>query len=134
VKTPRSSQQDGELRKFADLDYCYLTTVGRLTGLPRTIEIWFAVNEQTLYLLAGDGEKAGWVKNLKRTPEVEVRLNRTRFTGRARIVKAVKEDTFARQLVFAKYQPRYSGDLSSWRDTALPVAVTILPRAEKAPR
>jgi deazaflavin-dependent oxidoreductase (nitroreductase family) len=122
------------LRKFADLDYCYLTTTGRRTGLLRTIEIWFAVNDQTLYLLAGSGETAGWVKNLKRVPEVDVRLKRTHFTGRARIVKEAKEDALARQLVFAKYQPRYSGDLSSWRDTALPVAVTILHRAEKASR
>jgi deazaflavin-dependent oxidoreductase (nitroreductase family) len=117
-----------ELRKFAALDYCYLTTTGRVTGLPRTIEIWFAVNEQTLYLLAGNGEQSGWVKNLRRTPEVDVRLNRTHFTGRARIVEEAKEDTLARQLVFAKYQPRYSDDLSSWRDTALPVAVTIVQR------
>jgi deazaflavin-dependent oxidoreductase (nitroreductase family) len=123
-----------ELRKFADLDYCYLTTTGRRTGLPRTIEIWFAVNEQTLYLLAGSGEKSGWVKNLKRIPEVEVRLHRTHFAGQARIVEEAKEDALARQIVFAKYQSRYSGDLSSWRDTALPVAVTILHRAEKAPR
>jgi deazaflavin-dependent oxidoreductase (nitroreductase family) len=123
-----------ELRKFADLDYCYLTTAGRVTGLPHTIEIWFAVSEQTLYLLAGNGKKSGWVKNLNRTPEVDVRLDSTHFTGRARIVEEAKEDTLARQLVFAKYQSRYSGDLSSWRDTALPVAVTIFRRTEKALR
>lgn len=123
-----------ELRKFADLDYCYLTTTGRVTGLPRTIEIWFAVDGQTLYLLAGNREQSGWVKNLLCTPEVDIRLNRTHFTGCARIVEEAQEEVHARQLVFAKYQPRYSGDLASWRETALPVAVIIHHRMKKAPQ
>jgi hypothetical protein len=43
--------------------------------------------------------------------------------GRARIVTSAEEDARARRLLFDKYSPRYSGDLSSWRETALPVAV-----------
>jgi hypothetical protein len=31
----------------------------------------------------------------------------------------------ARRLLFEKYQGRYSGDLSRWRTTALPVAVDL---------
>ena len=27
----------------ADEDYCYLTTTGRISGRPREIEIWFAL-------------------------------------------------------------------------------------------
>src|SRR6185312_13518616 len=37
----------------ADLDYCYITTTGRRSGKPHTIEIWFALDGRTLYLLAG---------------------------------------------------------------------------------
>lgn len=36
----------------------------------------------------------------------------------------------ARTLVFAKYQPRGHGDLSRWRDTALPVVIDLLHRIE----
>jgi hypothetical protein len=34
-------------------DFCYLTTVGRVTGRPHTIEIWFAREGSTLYMLSG---------------------------------------------------------------------------------
>ncbi len=111
------------LRKHADEDFCYLTTVGRVTGQPRTIEIWFAVHGQTLYMLAGSGRNAGWVKNLLRTPDVTVRIAKYHFTGRARLVEQHTEDTLARRLVVSKYQPRDSDDLSTWGKVALPVAV-----------
>ena len=35
------------------------------------------------------------------------------------------ESSTARALVFEKYQPRYDGDLTSWRETALPVALDL---------
>ena len=31
----------------------------------------------------------------------------------------------ARSLVFAKYEPRYSGDLARWRQRALPIAIDL---------
>jgi deazaflavin-dependent oxidoreductase (nitroreductase family) len=114
-----------DLSKFTDLDYCYLTTTGRVTGNPHTIEIWFAQNGHTLYLLSGNKEKADWVKNFKKTPRVKVRLNRSHFAGEARIILDKKEVALARKLVFTKYQSRYSGDLTSWRRTALPVAIDL---------
>jgi deazaflavin-dependent oxidoreductase (nitroreductase family) len=114
-----------DLGKFVDLDYCYLTTTGRVTSRPHTIEIWFALSNQTLYLLSGSKEKSDWVKNLKKTPDVAVRLNRSHFSGHARVIADKKEAALARQLVFTKYQPRYDGDLTSWRRTALPVAIDL---------
>ena len=117
-----------DLSKFTDLDYCYLTTTGRMTGKPHTIEIWFARDEHTLYLLSGNKEKADWVKNLKETAQVKVRLNRSHFVGEARIIGDKKEAALARKLVFTKYQSRYSGDLTSWRRTALPVAIDLSDR------
>jgi hypothetical protein len=50
-------------------DFCYLTTTGRVTGRPHTIEIWFALDGATLYMLSGGREHSDWVKNLKRTPD-----------------------------------------------------------------
>ena len=72
---------------LADEDFCYLTTTGRVTGQPRTIEIWFALHKHMLYMLAGSREKAGWVKNLARTSYVSVRMGNQHFTRSARIVE-----------------------------------------------
>jgi deazaflavin-dependent oxidoreductase (nitroreductase family) len=109
--------------------YCYLTTVGRVTGRPHTIEIWFARHGRTLYLLSGGGDRSDWVRNLLARPEVGVRIGRRdapELAGRARVVAAgSEEDELARRLVTAKYQPGYGGDLSGWRRSALPVAVEL---------
>lgn len=119
------------LDSVADEDFCYLTTTGRITGQPRTIEIWFAAHGQTLYLLAGSRENAGWVKNLTRTPNVTVHIAQRQFTGSARLVEQADEDILARQLVVDKYQPRDSDNLSNWGQTALPVAVDLVDTAHK---
>jgi deazaflavin-dependent oxidoreductase (nitroreductase family) len=109
--------------------FCYLTTTGRASGRPHTIEIWFALQDHTLYLLSGGGDRSDWVRNLLTRPEVTVRLGRrdaAALDGRARLVEAGSdEDELARRLVTGKYQPGYGGDLSGWRRSSLPVAVDL---------
>jgi deazaflavin-dependent oxidoreductase (nitroreductase family) len=109
--------------------FCYLTTVGRVSGRPHTIEIWFALQGATLYLLSGGGDRSDWVRNLSARPAVTVRIGRrdaAELAGHARVVEpTTEEDELARRLVVGKYQPTYGGDLSSWRREALPVAVDL---------
>ena len=113
-----------ELGALAGEDFCYLTTTGRVTGRLHTIEIWFAIDGPTLYMLSGGRARSDWVKNLQRAPEVMVRIADERFEGRARVVEAGDEDELARSLLIEKYEST-PGSLSNWRRTALPVAVDL---------
>jgi deazaflavin-dependent oxidoreductase (nitroreductase family) len=112
-----------------DAQFCYLTTTGRVSGRPHTVEIWFARRDATLYLLSGGGDRADWVRNLRRRPEVVVqvgRLDARELPGRARVLDpGTREDELARDLLVEKYQPGYGGDLSGWRRSSLPVAVDL---------
>lgn len=105
-------------------DYCYLTTTGRATGRPREIEIWFGLQGPVLYMLAGAGRRANWVRNILRDPAVSVRIAERTFGGRGRLVGEAAEDALARRLLFDKYS-RGGENLAGWRDTALPVAVDL---------
>ena len=109
--------------------FCYLTTIGRGSGRPHTIEIWFALEGRTVYLLSGGGDRSDWVRNLRRRPEVTVRIGRRdaeERPGRARVVDpSSPEDELARRLLVDKYEQGYGGDLSGWRRRALPVAVEL---------
>ncbi len=107
-------------------DYCYLTTRGRVTGAPHEIEIWFAVDGTTLYVLAGAGTRSDWVRNLQSDPAVTVRLRDVTLDAAARVVDDPAEDRHARTIVFAKYEPRNPG-LAGWRESALPVALDLVP-------
>ncbi len=110
---------------LAGQQYCYLTTTGRVSGRPHTIEIWFGVDGPTLYMLSGGRDRSDWVKNLQRTPEVALRIADRQFRGPARVVTDAEEEALARRLLMAKYAPGYERDLSDWERTALPVAVDL---------
>ena len=111
---------------LANEEFCYLTTTGRVSGLPREIEIWFNLDGSTLYMLSGGRDRSNWVRNLMRKPEVSVRIGGQTFTGEGRVVDADSaEDALARKLLFEKYQPIHDGDLTNWSRTALPVAVEL---------
>ena len=114
-----------ELESLAQEDFCYLTTIGRVSGRPHTIEIWFALHERTLYMLAGGREQSDWVKNIQVQPEVTVRIGVLLFSGRGSIVSDPQEDELARRLVLEKYAPRSTDDLDDWSKTSLPVAIHL---------
>ena len=105
--------------------FCYLTTVGRVTGRSHTIEIWFAHAGGTIYMLSGGGDRSDWVRNIDVTSAVTVRVAGTMHSGSGRIVTDETEIDRARHLVFTKYQPGYGDDLTEWRDSSLPVAVDL---------
>jgi deazaflavin-dependent oxidoreductase (nitroreductase family) len=114
-----------ELTAAAYDDFCYLTTRGRASGRPHEIEIWFALDGRTLYLLSGGGNRSDWVRNLRADPSVTVRLRDSTYAAAARVVEAGEESERGRGLVFDKYQPRYDGSLERWRRESLLVALDV---------
>jgi len=108
---------------WRDLPFCYLTTIGRRTGRPHRIEIWFAAGDGVVYLLAGDGDRSDWVRNINANPDVTLELAGRTTATRARMVTGSREDREARSAVAGKYRARGEGDLDEWERTALPVAI-----------
>jgi deazaflavin-dependent oxidoreductase (nitroreductase family) len=107
----------------AALDFCYLTTTGRISGAPHRIEIWFVMADETVYLMAGDRDRSDWVRNLMATPDVELELGGRKRATTARVVEeGSDEDAMARRLMLDKYADR-GGDLTTWGRTALVVAI-----------
>jgi deazaflavin-dependent oxidoreductase (nitroreductase family) len=76
---------------LADKQVLHLTTIGRVTGRPREIEIWFIVSHKKLYLFSEHREAAGWVKNIRRNPNVSVRFGRCSVKAAARVLDYRKE-------------------------------------------
>ena len=106
-------------------DFCYLTTTGRVSGRPHTVEIWFAIQQETLYILSGGGDRADWVRNALRQPRVSIRIDQTTLSAQARLVRDGQEDALARKLLFEKYNTP-DEDLEEWARDSLPVAFDIV--------
>lgn len=112
-----------DLEHLVAEEICHLTTIGRVTGRPHQIKMWFALNEHTLYLLH-EGERADWVKNALQQPNVTVSIKEVVFTGMARLVSDHEEDALARQLIAQKYQ-KSKDHLVQWLRNAFSVAVDL---------
>jgi deazaflavin-dependent oxidoreductase (nitroreductase family) len=109
---------------LASLDFCYLTSTGRITGDPHRIEIWFVMADEKVFLMAGDRDRSDWVRNLTISPDVVLEIGDRKRSTRARVVDdGTDEDATARRLMLEKYGDRDGGDLSTWGRTALVVAV-----------
>jgi deazaflavin-dependent oxidoreductase (nitroreductase family) len=107
-------------------DFAYVTTTGRRTGRPHTIEIWFGVAGDHVYLLSGGGDRSDWVRNLRSDPRAMVRIGDRTWQATARMVDDPAEEGSARRTLAAKYQGWREGrSLSRWAATALPVALDL---------
>ena len=103
---------------------CHLQTIGRTSGRPRTIEIWFATDGTRIYLLAGGRDRAHWVRNLRVEPRVRVRIGGRTIDGSARVIEDAPTEMVARHLLAAKYQRWTDGaPLSAWAAGSLPVEI-----------
>ncbi len=90
----------------AEPEFLYLTTMGRRSGQPREIEIWFTARDGRYYVLAEHGEAAQWVQNLRAEPRGQVRVGDRSFAARARVVDAAAEPELAAS-VRARSEQKY---------------------------
>jgi deazaflavin-dependent oxidoreductase (nitroreductase family) len=91
------------LEEHADVDCCDIVTVGRVSGEPHEIEIWFGVLDGAMYLISGNGPGADWYRNMLAHPEVVVKIAGEEHVGRARDVTDPEERQRCGDLMGAKY-------------------------------
>ena len=104
---------------------CVLETIGRTSGEPRRLEIWFATDGRTVFLLAGGRDRAHWVRNLRAKPAARVRVRGRWVTGTAREVEGTADDPVARRLIAEKYGLTTDGSYDEWLRTSLPIAIDL---------
>lgn len=93
--------------------FLYLTTTGRKSGQPHTIEIWFVAHEGCYYLVSENREASHWVKNIQHNPSVAFYIGAgaaapvsPHYTGTARTITPADEPLLV-QLVSALMDAKY---------------------------
>ena len=79
-----------------------LTHYGRKSGKPYEVTIWFAVDDDTVYLPTASITRQ-WVRNVRKTPRVELAIGEERFHGRARFLTQAPERERVQAMVARKY-------------------------------
>jgi deazaflavin-dependent oxidoreductase (nitroreductase family) len=107
-------------------DFAYLTTTGRKSGKPHRIEIWFAIEDGRMFLLSGGGDRADWLRNIRKNGDVRIQVSSQSTEARARVARAGAEDQRARELLDGKYMGWKQGKrLSSWARGSTPVVIEL---------
>jgi deazaflavin-dependent oxidoreductase (nitroreductase family) len=107
-------------------DFAYLTTTGRKSGKPHRIEIWFAIEAGRMFMLSGGGDRADWVRNIRKNGDIRVQIGSQSTEARARVARAGAEDQRARELLDGKYMGWKQGRrLSSWARGSTPVVIEL---------
>jgi deazaflavin-dependent oxidoreductase (nitroreductase family) len=92
-----------DLAKVAHDRLMYLTTIGRKTGNPHLVEVWFAVREGQIFL-SHEGEETDWMKNIRRNSQVSFEIGGKNFTGKAHFLEdSTDEAWIGKEALYEKY-------------------------------
>jgi deazaflavin-dependent oxidoreductase (nitroreductase family) len=92
-----------DLRRIEDQSTVELTTIGRKSGQPRGVTIWFVHDQGSLYVQAGKDGKTDWYRNLLAKPEATLRFEGLTVRGLAKAVDDAAETQRIHGLFSGKY-------------------------------
>ena len=90
------------LRRVARKQTTTLTHVGRKTGKPHQVTIWFVLDGDRLYIGTPNVNRQ-WVRNVQKTPKVTLSMDDETFGGAARFVTDRAEHGRAMVAIRRKY-------------------------------
>jgi deazaflavin-dependent oxidoreductase (nitroreductase family) len=92
-----------DLEQVANESNVEITTIGRKSGKPHTKPIWFVYDQGHLYLQAGREGKTDWYQNIKKNPQLTLKIAALTFTGKAQFIDEEKETERIHSLFKQKY-------------------------------
>jgi len=98
------------LAEVATRKIILLTTLGRKTGKPHTVELWFALHRNKIYL-SHEGDETDWMKNIRKNEQVSFEIERRKFKGRAYRLKEPAEMWTAKLALYEKYYGKASKEI-----------------------
>lgn len=114
-----------DITKVADEKYIYLTTKGRKTGNPHTVELWFAVVGKKAYL-SHEGAYTDWMRNIRKNNDVKFMIGGNKFKGKARIVKSGEAFEAGKHALYQKYYGEAIKDvIDDWFSESSVVEITL---------
>lgn len=91
----------------------HLTTVGRKTARPHTVELWFATADGKVYL-SHEGARTDWMKNIEAEPRVSARIAKLKFEATARLARSDSIETGKMALYQKYYGPASKEIIDDW--------------------
>jgi deazaflavin-dependent oxidoreductase (nitroreductase family) len=91
------------LQRVAGRSTLQVTHVGRKSGKAYQVTIWFVVQGEKILLPTSNIDR-NWVRNVRKTPHVELSIGAEKFTGDARFLNSAADRERVRAMVQRKYR------------------------------
>ena len=94
---------ESDLENVASRKLVHLTSRGRRSGKTHTVEIWFALKNQKIYL-SHEGKETDWMKNIKKNGHVSLEIGGKNFNGNAHYLEDGTEEAWTGKVaLYEKY-------------------------------
>ena len=94
------------LQRIARAQSLVLTHLGRKSGKPHHVRIWFVVDGDKIIVGTANIDRH-WVRNVQKNPQVKLAIREEHFEGSARFLTDPNERERAMSCIRAKYWPFY---------------------------
>jgi deazaflavin-dependent oxidoreductase (nitroreductase family) len=122
-----------DLHAVSDEAHLYLTTTGRRTGHPHTVELWFAVAQNCVFL-SHEGRYTDWMKNLRHDASVEFEVGHLTFQGRAAFVARPEDRNRGQAALYRKYYGDASAEvIDDWFSESTVVEIRCIEASRREP-
>ena len=112
--------------KLANEKYIYLTTIGRKTGNLHTVELWFSIAKEKIYL-SHEGKHTDWMKNIRKNNSVDFTIENTHFKGRAQIFTNGEPFKIGKHALYNKYYGKASEDvIDDWFSDSAVIEISMI--------
>jgi deazaflavin-dependent oxidoreductase (nitroreductase family) len=94
--------------------FAYLTTIGRKTGRPHSVELWFSASAGKIFL-SHEGDETDWMRNIIRNGRVRIRIGRVNLEADATILKDGEPKELGKKALYEKYYgPAPKATIDDW--------------------
>lgn len=87
-----------------------ITVTGRTSGRPISLPIWFALDDEKLYLIPVKGSDTDWYKNVLKTPTIRLQARGKTFTASPRLIT----DQAQLDTILEQFRAKYGRNVKSY--------------------
>jgi len=106
--------------------FAHLTTVGRKTGRPHSVEVWFSIAGQKIFL-SHEGDYTDWMRNLAKNKRARIRIGRSSLEADAAILGEGESKELGKRSLYEKYYgPAPKPTIDDWFELSTIVELSSL--------
>ena len=118
-----------DLEPLKKEQFAYLTTIGRKSGKPHTVELWFALADGEIYL-SHEGATTDWMRNLASNGRVSIRVGGANLEADAEIPEESIAIKAGKRSLYEKYYgPASEATIDDWFELSKIIKLTPVNRA-----